>query len=296
MSSAASRPPPACPRNTNATTLARTRAGSDSDTSATATGITPPKEMPVTRRADQQLRHVGRRRGGQRRHRHQHHGCDQRIASPDAVGEIADAQPARDQSDGARRQDDSELGGRHRPRQRDLRREQRDQRQVDALDQRDQRAKRHDPHLGGADGFVAYRYWFAKAEPKLRVSSCRDLSQTEPSLANALPRPIASEPATVSRGRLAMLWRNRVTDELFAVGGKVALVTGGTSGIGLMIARGLLRRGVRTYIVGRDLAQSRAIAAELSADGNCIGAGCRPRRCRRDRSSSPRISRATNRG
>jgi NAD(P)-dependent dehydrogenase (short-subunit alcohol dehydrogenase family) len=62
-----------------------------------------------------------------------------------------------------------------------------------------------------------------------------------------------------------------LSDELFAVAGKVALVTGGTSGIGLMIARGLVRRNVRTYIVGRDLAQSRAIAAELSSDADCIG-------------------------
>ena len=63
----------------------------------------------------------------------------------------------------------------------------------------------------------------------------------------------------------------KVIDELFAVRGKVALVTGGTSGIGLMIARGLVRRGVRTYIVGRDAAQSQALAAELSADGMCVG-------------------------
>jgi len=38
-----------------------------------------------------------------------------------------------------------------------------------------------------------------------------------------------------------------------------------------MIARGLVRRNVRTFIVGRDPAQSSAIAAELAADGNCIG-------------------------
>ncbi len=60
-------------------------------------------------------------------------------------------------------------------------------------------------------------------------------------------------------------------DALFDVRGKVALVTGGTSGIGSMIARGLVRRGVRTYIVGRDLDQARRVAAELSAEGQCIG-------------------------
>ena len=62
-----------------------------------------------------------------------------------------------------------------------------------------------------------------------------------------------------------------MTEDLFDIRGKVALVTGGTGGLGSMIARGLLRRGVRTYVVGRDAAQARRAAAALSADGHCIG-------------------------
>lgn len=65
-----------------------------------------------------------------------------------------------------------------------------------------------------------------------------------------------------------------MTDPLFNIAGKVALVTGGTSGIGLMIARGLVARGARTYITGRDGARTSSLAAELGASGGaCIGLG-----------------------
>lgn len=64
-----------------------------------------------------------------------------------------------------------------------------------------------------------------------------------------------------------------MTDPLFDIGGKVALVTGGTSGIGMMIARGLVARGVKTYVSGRDLAKTEEVAAQIGAEsgGICIG-------------------------
>lgn len=63
-----------------------------------------------------------------------------------------------------------------------------------------------------------------------------------------------------------------MADPLFCIEGKIALVTGGTSGIGLMIARGLVARGVRTYIAGRAPEQATKRAAELGASGGtCIG-------------------------
>ncbi len=64
-----------------------------------------------------------------------------------------------------------------------------------------------------------------------------------------------------------------MTDPLFSIAGKIALVTGGTSGIGLMIARSLIRRGAKTYISGRDSAKIAALAERLSAEekGECVG-------------------------
>jgi NAD(P)-dependent dehydrogenase (short-subunit alcohol dehydrogenase family) len=59
-------------------------------------------------------------------------------------------------------------------------------------------------------------------------------------------------------------------DELFSVRGKVAVVTGGSRGIGRMIASGLVANGVRTYITARKAEACDAAAAELSEHGECI--------------------------
>ncbi len=58
--------------------------------------------------------------------------------------------------------------------------------------------------------------------------------------------------------------------DLFSVAGKVALVTGGSRGIGLMIARGLVENGVKTYISSRSSDACDSAAAELSTSGDCV--------------------------
>ena len=57
---------------------------------------------------------------------------------------------------------------------------------------------------------------------------------------------------------------------LFDVSGKVAVVTGGSRGIGGMIARGFVENGVKTYITARKEKELQAAAEELSALGQCI--------------------------
>ncbi|MEM6535077.1 MAG: SDR family oxidoreductase [Pseudomonadota bacterium] len=57
---------------------------------------------------------------------------------------------------------------------------------------------------------------------------------------------------------------------LFDLSGKVAVVTGGSSGLGAAMARGFLENGVRTYITARKAERLHDMAAELSKIGECI--------------------------
>jgi NAD(P)-dependent dehydrogenase (short-subunit alcohol dehydrogenase family) len=61
-------------------------------------------------------------------------------------------------------------------------------------------------------------------------------------------------------------------DSLFSLKGRVALVTGGSRGIGKMIAAGFLAQGAKVYIASRKADPLRATAAELSQAhrGECI--------------------------
>jgi len=58
--------------------------------------------------------------------------------------------------------------------------------------------------------------------------------------------------------------------ELFSVAGKVAVVTGGSRGIGRMIAEGFVANGVKTYITARKADACIATAEELSQQGVCV--------------------------
>ena len=61
-------------------------------------------------------------------------------------------------------------------------------------------------------------------------------------------------------------------DNLFSIKGKIALVTGGSRGIGEWIAAGFLAHGAKVYISSRKAEACEATARRLSEayDGECI--------------------------
>ncbi len=60
------------------------------------------------------------------------------------------------------------------------------------------------------------------------------------------------------------------TTALFSLDGRTALITGGSRGIGKMIARGYLAQGARVYITARHAEDCDAAARELSAFGHVV--------------------------
>lgn len=66
------------------------------------------------------------------------------------------------------------------------------------------------------------------------------------------------------------MWSMGASD-LFSIAGKTALVTGGTRGIGRMIAEGFVDAGASVYISSRKADACAEVAAELSKKGTCVG-------------------------
>ena len=58
--------------------------------------------------------------------------------------------------------------------------------------------------------------------------------------------------------------------DLFSLAGRTALITGGSRGIGKMIARGFLAHGAKVYISSRKAPVCIETAEELSKEGDCI--------------------------
>ena len=59
-------------------------------------------------------------------------------------------------------------------------------------------------------------------------------------------------------------------NDLFSLQGRTALITGGSRGIGRMIAAGFLAQGARVYISARKADACDQAARELSAQGHCV--------------------------
>jgi NAD(P)-dependent dehydrogenase (short-subunit alcohol dehydrogenase family) len=62
--------------------------------------------------------------------------------------------------------------------------------------------------------------------------------------------------------------------DLFSVSGKTVLVTGGSRGIGEMIARGFVQNGAKVYISSRKAEVCEAVATELSQEAGEGGGSC----------------------
>lgn len=69
--------------------------------------------------------------------------------------------------------------------------------------------------------------------------------------------------------------QRRGPDTLFSVSGRIAVVTGGSRGIGAMIARGLVADGAEVIITSRKVEQCRATAHQINSEAETLGSSGR---------------------
>jgi NAD(P)-dependent dehydrogenase (short-subunit alcohol dehydrogenase family) len=81
---------------------------------------------------------------------------------------------------------------------------------------------------------------------------------------------VVSSTPDISAGSNPTSTPNNGVQELFSIAGKVALVTGGSRGIGKMIASGFVDAGCKVYIASRKADVCNGVASELSQRGVCI--------------------------
>lgn len=60
-------------------------------------------------------------------------------------------------------------------------------------------------------------------------------------------------------------------NNLFDISGKIVLITGGASGMGRMLAEGMLGAGAKVYITSRKADECQLAAEEMSSIGTCVG-------------------------
>jgi NAD(P)-dependent dehydrogenase (short-subunit alcohol dehydrogenase family) len=65
-------------------------------------------------------------------------------------------------------------------------------------------------------------------------------------------------------------YRGDTMKDLFSIKGKTALITGGSRGIGLMMAKGFVEAGAKVYVSSRKADVCQKTAEELSKTGTCI--------------------------
>jgi NAD(P)-dependent dehydrogenase (short-subunit alcohol dehydrogenase family) len=108
-------------------------------------------------------------------------------------------------------------------------------------------------------------------KPPSTYSVCPVTDHSELAATEVAPSALSSVFRLTAAGRVRFLAMSDYLRELFSLVGRVAVVTGGSSGIGKGMATGLARAGAQVVLVARDSARLEESAADLRAEGCSVG-------------------------